>query len=121
MIIQRTTERISPFVIQPRFDVDAWKTPTQQQLERQAGTRNDQAKRIAQQATFEIYKQMEKTFRNTEYNIRLRIDELSGTEQFELALKKDGRVLASLPPDTALQMAEQAKQQTIGLLFDMAV
>lgn len=121
MIIQRSQERIPSFLRQPRHDLDDLKTPTQQQLEREAGIRNDKTKRIAQEAVQNVYQMMEKVVRNTEFNIRLKIDESGTAEQFELAMKKDGKVIASLPPDSALQIADRAKKMTLGLLFDISV
>lgn len=121
MVIERTQSKIPNIIIQPTHDVDKWKSPTQQKLERETGIRNDQTKKIAQMAVQKVYEQMKKLAKNTEVNVRVTYDELSGTEQFELALKKDGKVVASFPTDVAVQISNKAKQTTLGLLFDLRV
>lgn len=120
MVIQRAQSKIPTIIIQPTHDVDKWKSPSQQMLEREKGIRNDNTKKIAQMAVQKVYEQMQKLVKNTEVNVRISYDELGGTEQFELSLKRDGKVVASIPPDAAIQIAKKAKQTTLGLLFDIS-
>ncbi len=120
MIIQRSTNKIPPIFIQPRNNPDDWKSPTQLRLERESNITNDKTKRIAQQAVDNVYKQMQKVVENTEYNISLRIGDSGAAKQFQLSMKKDGTVIASLPPEAAINMAEKAKESALGLLFDLS-
>lgn len=120
MVIHRVNERVPTFVVQPRLDVDQWKSPRQQQLERETFIKNDQTKRIALEAAHEYYRQLEKLVENTAFRVSLSIDNLGGVEQYRLTTKKDGKEIAALPPDVAIEIAEKAKHTTLGLLFDLS-
>lgn len=119
MIIQRSVERLPIILIQPRHDTDQLKTPTQQKIERETFIKNDQTKSYAQQSVYDFYKQLRKMAANTEYHIQYHIDELGAPKQIKFALKQDGKVITSIPPDAAIEIAEKAKHTTLGLLFDL--
>ncbi|WP_096199124.1 flagellar protein FlaG [Bacillus sp. FJAT-45350] len=118
MQIHRSNESIKPILKQPRHDVDDLKTPKQQEVEREANIKNDKSKRIAQQSVDKTYEMMQKLVKNTEYNVSFKIDELGSAKQFNFTLKNSGELIASIPPDIAVNMADKAKKQTIGLLLD---
>lgn len=118
MNIQRSIEKMSPILVQPRHDIDEMKTPKQQQVERDTFIKNDQTKKYAQKAVENVYKEMQKIVQNTEYNVNFLVDELGAPKQIEFSMKRDGTVVTSIPPDAAMQIAEKAKQTMVGLLFD---
>lgn len=119
-MIQRSIEKTPPILIQPRHDTDDMKTPRQQQAEKEAFIKNDQTKKYAQQAVANIYKEMQKIAQNTEYNINFHLDELGAPRQIEFSMKRDGKVVSSIPADAAVQIADRAKYTTLGLLFDFS-
>lgn len=120
MIIQRSIEKASPILIQPRHDTDDMKTPKQQQVERESFIKNDQSKKYAQQAVANIYKEMQKIVKNTEYNVNFQLDELGAARQIEFSMKRDGTIVGSFPVDAAVEIAQKAKYTTLGLLFDLS-
>lgn len=121
VFIQRSVEKMSPILVQPKHNIDNLKTPTQQEVERSAFINNDQTKKYARQAVENVYKEMQKIVENTEYNVNFQVDELGAPKQIELSMKRDGTVISSIPPDAALHIAEKAKYTTLGLLFDYPV
>ncbi len=118
MQLQISTNRMQPIQHIPRHDTDQMKTPTQQKLEREANLSNPQVKQVAQEATSKVYETLQKMVQNTEYHISYSIDELGANKQVRFTNKTTGKVVVEVPPDVAVEIAERAKHQTMGLFLD---
>ena len=115
--ITRPSNGIPPILKQPQHDLDKMKTPSQLKSEREANISNEKVEKIAKEATDNVYKMLQKTFANTQYNVSFQVEN-GANKQFKLTQKTTGKTLVELPPDIAVQVAEKAKRTSIGLILD---
>lgn len=120
MIIHHSSQVIQPIIKTPRHDPDDFKTPSLKKVESEFNLSNPQTKEMAQEVVAKVYQDLQKLVKNTEYNISVQLDDFSSTKQFRFTDKKSGELIVAMPPDLAIQVAERAKQQSIGLLLDFS-
>lgn len=121
MQIQRSFQTVEPMMKPPQHDINQLKTPSQKKAVQEANLSNDTVKQIAKQSTNKVYETLRKLVKNTEYDVSYSLGKFGEEKQFRFTLKKDGKEIVSMPPDIAINIAERAKQTTIGLLMDQRV
>ena len=121
MIIQRNNPTIQPLQIRPEHNLDKYKTPTLQKVEREMNITNHKVSKIAKDAADKVYEMFQKVVQNTDYNVSYSLGKFGEEKQFRFSLKSTGKEIISLPPDAAVNIAERAKHTSIGLLMDERV
>ena len=119
MIIQSSNQIMRPIVSPPQHNFDSFKTPTQKQLEHKANMSNGSVKKVVEHSINEIYRSLQKMVENTDYNVSYKLDESTGGQQFRITMKNSGNLVAAFPPEAAIQIADRAKNTTVGVLMDM--
>lgn len=121
MLIQSSNQIFRPVIQPPEHNYDQYKTPSVQKAEREANVSNPQVKQIVKQSLQEVYKGFQKLVENTDYNVNYVINEHGAGKQYRITMKNSGNVVASFPPEAAIEIANKAKHTTLGLLMDVSV
>lgn len=115
--ISRSSNSLPPLIKKPEYNLHKVKTPTQQRLEEKANISNQKVERMKQTANDKVFQMLQRTFRNTQYDVRYQVENGSN-KQFTLTQKTTGETLYEFPVDVAKKVAEKAKQTTVGLIID---
>lgn len=118
VVIEQPSQRIPPMLKPPKQRIVDMKPDKQVQLERKMNVSSEKTERIARQSLEKVFEQLQKVFKNTQYNVRMHLDELGGNEQVKLTQRTSGKTIVEIPPDVAVQVAERAKVSTVGLFLD---
>ena len=119
MEIQRSSQQsIKPMIKPPETSLQDMKTPTQKKVEHESNLSNHKVQRIAKQSLEKTYETLRNAVKNTEFNVSYSVGKMGESKQFKFTLKNTGEEIVSLPPKIAVNMAERARQSTIGMLVD---
>lgn len=92
------------------------KTPEVQKISDELNAKG--RKEIGDESLEKALENLNRLFKENDVNVSIGLDSQSGIKQVSLTDKESGKKIAEMPPQAVVEMADKAKQQSIGWILD---